>query len=221
VKLERRDGEAIISVRDEGIGIAPDMLPRVFELFTQATSALDRSQGGMGIGLTLVKGLAEMHTGRVEAHSDGLGRGSVFSVRLPALEVQSQPVVIASRSEPQPTRTLHVVLIEDSEDIRETLRTAFEDAGHRAEAAADGPSGLAMLLAGQPEVAVVDIGLPGIDGYEVARRARAELGSSIRLIALSGYGQPEDKRRALASGFDVHLTKPVDLDSLCRLIAEP
>jgi signal transduction histidine kinase/CheY-like chemotaxis protein len=217
VSLERAGDQALIKVRDEGIGIAKELLPRVFDIFLQAESALHRSQGGMGIGLTLVRTLAELHGGSVQASSKGLGLGSEFVVRLPVSASQPAAIPVAVVQD-KPSRSRSVVLIEDSDDIRETLREALVDAGHHATAAADGKAGLGMLLSIRPEVAVVDIGLPGLDGYEVARRARASLGAEIRLIALSGYGRPEDQRRALAAGFDAHLTKPVDLETLWRLI---
>ncbi len=220
ISLVQRGSEAILRVADDGIGIAPDVLPHVFNLFTQADAAIDRSKGGMGIGLTVVKGLIELHGGRVEALSAGLGKGSEFVVHLPVIEQPpppAQPREIAGQR-----RARHILVIEDGDDIRETLQEFLVFSGHRAEVAADGPAGLSLLVSSKPEIALVDIGLPGLDGYELARRARRALGNTVRLIALSGYGQPADKLKAHDAGFDDHLTKPVDLHVLLKLLdAQP
>jgi len=220
LRLAAPAGQAEVVVEDEGVGIAPDMLHRVFELFTQAESTLERAQGGMGIGLTLVKSLVELHGGTVEARSEGIGRGSRFVVRLPraqAAEAQPSPQPPAR---PAAARR-RVVLVEDNEDIRETSRELLEQLGCEVTTAKDGPSGLACLLSNKPDVALVDIGLPGIDGYEVGRAARGSLGDSIVLVALTGYGLPEDRRRARDAGFDSHLTKPVTIEALARALSLP
>jgi CheY-like chemotaxis protein len=203
-------GEVVVRVSDNGIGIAPELLPRVFDLFVQGPQALDRSRGGLGLGLTLVKRLAELHGGSVSASSAGEGQGSEFVVRLPALAeplpagpLQVQPPAIPNRR--------RVLIVEDSEDARESLRLLLELTGHLVETCGDGTTGLAKLRAFRPDVALIDLGLPGMDGYTLARRAREEPETSgIHLVALTGYGQAEDRQRARAAGFDVHLTKPVD-----------
>lgn len=206
-------GTAVVRVRDDGVGIAPDMLVHVFDMFTQVDQTFDRSRGGMGIGLTLVKSLVELHGGIVRAASAGLGKGSEFSVELQTVPGPDGQQLSSDGPVVGETAFRRIVLVEDSLDIRESFRTLLEQSGHEVNVAEDGIRGLREILARKPALAVVDLGLPGMDGYEVARQVRAALGTSIRLIALSGYGQPEDKRRALEAGFDTHLTKPVDLRS--------
>jgi two-component system, sensor histidine kinase len=200
-------GEAVLRVSDTGIGVEPDLLPLVFDLFVQGKQNPHRPTGGLGIGLTLVKRLAEMHGGRVVATSPGPGRGSTFEVRLPRV----LPTETATVSTPSAGRggVGRVLIIEDDVDSREMLRIVLELDGHEVHVASEGVAGLEMALALRPDVALVDIGLPGIDGYEVARRIRAS-GLTMRLVALSGYGQAEDRRRSREAGFDLHLVKPVD-----------
>jgi PAS domain S-box-containing protein len=214
----RRDGEqAVLAVRDTGIGIEAEMLESIFELFAQVSHSSARTTGGLGVGLTLVKRLAEMHGGTVQARSDGLSRGSEFEVRLPLL---SDEVRAPQRLEPaaEPGRR-RLLLVEDNPDIGETLRDLLQLLGHEVQLAGDGLRGVQLALASRPEVALVDIGLPGIDGYEVARRLRAtEAGRQILLVALTGYGRPEDRDRSIAAGFDAHLVKPVDPDELNALL---
>ena len=210
------DGEVVVRVKDTGVGIAPDVLPRVFELFVQAPEALDRAQGGLGIGLTLVQQIVALHGGRVVAKSDGPGRGTEMTVTLP--RVVAPVAGVAPRGGTDTTRRRRrVVVVEDSDDVREALTVFYGDLGHDVTTARDGPTGLAQILALEPDLAVVDIGLPGLDGFEVARRARAVVGSRVRLAAVTGYGQPGDRARTRAAGFDAHLTKPVrpvDLEAL-------
>jgi PAS domain S-box-containing protein len=215
-----RDGDtAVVRVRDEGIGIARDMLPRVFDLFAQAGRGLDRAYGGLGIGLTVVKQLVELHGGTVEARSDGPGFGSEFVVRLPALSVKSVDVS-ASLPTDVAQVSARVLLVEDNPDAAESLGMLLELLGHRVHAVHDGPGALAAVTAHRPEVMLIDIGLPGMDGYEVARRIRQlpEL-ARVTLIALTGYGRDTDKEQAIAAGFDYHLVKPVDPDALQALVA--
>jgi signal transduction histidine kinase/CheY-like chemotaxis protein len=209
-----------ISVHDDGVGIASDMLPRVFDLFAQAEATLDRAKGGMGIGLTLVKRLVELHDGEVAVRSAGLGLGSTFTLELPRVYATD-----ASPSlRPSPTLAAHasrkVLVVEDNDDSRELLTAMLRRAGHRVSDAADGLRGVDAALHGKPEVMFVDLGLPGLDGYGVARRVRRALGSRVLLVALTGYGQPEDRARSLDAGFDVHLTKPVDFAQLSRLLTD-
>lgn len=206
---------AHIAIQDEGIGIAPHMLSRVFDLFVQADGALARSQGGMGIGLTLARNLVELHGGHIAAESAGLGHGSTFEVTLPLLEdVTVEPVATPVTQAKQKAR--RILIVEDSDDLRDTMRIMLERAGHATTVVSDGNAGLESLIAATPDLAFIDLGLPGIDGYEVARRARERLGNAVTLVALSGYGRAEDKARAIAAGFDFHLTKPIDGETLLR-----
>ncbi len=215
----RREGEqAVVTVRDTGIGIEPEMLDNIFELFAQLDHSAARPSSGLGVGLTLVKRLAEMHGGTVQARSEGLSRGSEFEVRLPLLEEKAR--ALDPRHAAPPPGRKRLLLVEDNPDIGETLRDLLQLLGHRVELAADGLRGVQLALATRPDVALVDIGLPGIDGYEVARRLRAtDAGRQILLVALTGYGRPEDRERSLEAGFDAHLVKPVDPDDLNALLA--
>jgi PAS domain S-box-containing protein len=220
VTTERQGDEAVLRVRDTGKGIHADVLTSIFDLFVQEPQTLDRSRGGLGLGLTLVKRLVELHGGSVSAASAGAGRGSEFTVRLPARvtpgSVGSSPA--EAESAPPPPRR-RVLIVEDSADARESLRLLLELAGHVVETSEDGPSGLAKLQTFRPEIALIDLGLPGVDGYALARMARARPETrGIRLVALTGYGQAEDQRRALAAGFDLHVTKPVDVATLLSVL---
>jgi CheY-like chemotaxis protein/anti-sigma regulatory factor (Ser/Thr protein kinase) len=216
----RREGDrAVLQVADTGVGIPSHVIGRVFDLFVQGDRSIDRSQGGLGVGLTLVRRLVEMHGGVVEAASPGAGAGSVFTVRLPAL---ADPDPLPPARAPRPSQARRrVLVVEDNSDVREMLRAALELNGHDVHEAEDGPSGVAAARALRPEVVLVDIGLPGLDGYEVARQIRADgADDTLVLIALTGYGQPEDRRRAMDAGFDAHLVKPVDPPALAVLICE-
>lgn len=211
ISVRQVNGEAVLEVSDEGEGLAPEVIDRVFDLFAQGEHGIDRSKGGLGIGLALVKHLAEMHGGSAAAASAGHGRGAVFTVRVPAVErpdKHATPAAITvTEQRPGPRR---VLIIEDNDDARQMLHAALELGGHEVREARDGATGLAAAAEARPDVALVDIGLPDIDGYEVARRLRSDRANGrITLIALSGYGQPVDKQRATDAGFDVHLTKPV------------
>jgi PAS domain S-box-containing protein len=221
VTTERLGADAVLRVRDTGRGISPEVLARVFDLFVQEPQALDRTRGGLGLGLTLVKRLVELHGGSVAADSEGPGQGSEFIVRLPAL---ARPAAEEGREggagEPGVARPRRVLIVEDGADARESLRLLLEQSGHLVETADDGPSGLLKLAAFRPEVALIDIGLPGLDGYTLAEMARRQPETrDIRLVALTGYGQGDDRRRALAAGFDMHVTKPVDPATLYELLA--
>jgi len=219
------DGEAIVRVRDTGVGLSPEMLQTIFEPFAQVESSRQRSEGGLGLGLPLVRSLTELHGGRVEARSDGPGRGSEFVVRLPLLAEEGRmatfPKLVPPRSAPapEPIAGLNVLVVEDNEDGRESLRELLEIWGYQVSVAGNGPEGVEMAFSVRPEVALIDIGLPGLDGNEVARRIRSVLGADeISLIAMTGYGQPEDRRRALQAGFDCYLVKPVDPALLSQLL---
>jgi PAS domain S-box-containing protein len=216
-------GEAVLRVRDSGVGIPADMLARVFDLFTQVDRGLDRAQGGLGIGLTLVKSLAEMHGGRVSAHSDGPGRGSEFVVRLP-LAGCAPAVAGLGRDGPHPAAPKppprRVLVVDDNVDAAESMALLLRAVGHEVRTAYDGLVALREAEALRPEVVLLDIGLPRLDGYEVARRLRQQEGGQEALvIALTGYGQEEDRRRAAAAGFDVHLVKPPDPGAVQQLVA--
>jgi two-component system, sensor histidine kinase len=206
---------AVLSIVDTGVGIAPDLMPRVFELFAQGAQGPDRVHGGLGVGLALVRRLTELHSGTVTAHSDGVGKGSTFVVRLPRATVPSvsadvQPGAGAAAGG---ARAYRILIVEDNADARESLRIILESAGHEILEAGDGETGVEYALKLEPSVALIDIGLPGIDGCEVARRIRA-IKNGIRLIALTGYGREDDRKRSRQAGFDAHLVKPVVVQNL-------
>jgi CheY-like chemotaxis protein len=211
----------VIRVRDDGEGIAPELLPRIFDLFVQGHPPGARASGGLGIGLAIVRSLASLHGGRVEAHSEGLGKGAEFVVRLPAAEV-SQPAAVqpAAYGAGRGESGVRVLLVEDNLDAAESMMMLLEVFGHSARVAPDGAQALEQACADPPGLMLVDIGLPGIDGYEVARRVRAtpEL-RDVALIALTGFGRDQDRHLALAAGFDHHLTKPVDPEALRKVLA--
>ncbi|MDC0721276.1 hybrid sensor histidine kinase/response regulator [Nannocystis bainbridge] len=223
VRLESERGHAVVRVRDSGIGIPQEMLGEVFDLFTQVHRSLDRSQGGLGIGLALVKRLVTIHGGQVEAHSDGAGLGSEFVIRLPQGE--------SERAAPEPPRadkagssgpSLRVLVIDDNRDAAELLAALLGMLGHKVETAGDGPSGIAAALSFLPQLVLCDIGLPLLDGYGVVAdlRHRPEFAAT-RFIALTGYGRAEDRQRSQASGFHAHLIKPVGLAKLKSLLRPP
>ena len=218
--VTRVDGEdTVLTVRDTGVGIGADLLPHVFDVFVQGTSSIDRSQGGLGIGLALVRRLVELHGGTVSALSDGPGAGSTFMIRLPRIAAQdhSAPEQSLAENGGKPS----VLLIEDNDDGREMMAMMLTPPGYAVRHAAEGVLGVDLAAASVRDVALVDIGLPGIDGYEVARRLRAtQQTQNIRLIALTGYGQAEDHRRVMEAGFDVHLVKPVQMDALIDAISQ-
>jgi CheY-like chemotaxis protein len=211
--------DAVLRVRDTGVGIPQDMLPRIFDLFVQANQTLDRSEGGLGLGLTLVRRLVELHGGSVSASSAGPNGGSEFVVRLPRIsDTTATPRPVGPESLPPPAR--HILIIEDNRDFRNALRMLLELWGHRVEEAANGGRGLEIVRASRPEIVLVDLGLPDIDGHAVARSARsAPGGDAILLVAITGYGQPEDRRRAKEAGFDAHLTKPIDARELAEVLS--
>ena len=217
VTPEGRD--AVLSIRDSGVGIAPEFLPRVFDIFVQGDHSLDRSKGGLGIGLTLVRRLVEQHGGSVAVASEGTGKGSTFTVRLPAIARPVETRVPAPA--PRPTAARRVLVIEDNDDSRQMLRELIRLLGHEVYEAVDGVTGVSSALTLEPDLALVDIGLPGIDGYEVARRLREHPGGRrLLLVALTGYGLPEDRERSRSAGFDLHLVKPVDPARLAELLAD-
>lgn len=216
VSLQQVGQVAEMRVRDTGIGIERQMLEHIFDLFWQGQSSPGRSTGGLGIGLTLVRRLVELHDGTVEAVSDGLGCGSEFIVRLPVTKAS----VYDEAETPAPIHVAshRVLLIEDNADARDMARLGLELLGQTVSTASNGKTGVEMALADPPDAVIVDIGLPGLDGYEVGRRLREALGDRIRLVALTGYSQPEDRRRVREAGFDVHLVKPVVPPDILRAI---
>ena len=211
--------EAVIRVRDTGVGIAPELLPRVFDLFTQAERSLDRAQGGLGIGLALVQRLVEMHRGKVEAFS-AMGQGSEFVVRLPILGTPIPLPPIVQASAPTAGGALRILVVDDNVDSAESLAMLLQTVGHEVQTAHDGPTGLTAALGFRPDAVLLDIGLPKMDGYEVARKIRlAPRLAATPLIALTGYGQESDRQRSREAGFDHHLVKPVDFEKLLRILA--
>ncbi len=215
VTARREDSELAVYVRDDGAGIAPDMLPRVFDMFVQEKQMLDRSAGGLGLGLTIVRSLVELHGGTVSVTSPGLGLGSEFVVRLPYAPGATSPGVAKSSNPPAASQTLaaRVLVVDDNMDAAEMLSLALEMSGYVTRVAHDGPEALRAADEFSPQLAVLDIGLPVMDGYEVARRLKTRF-PKLPLVALTGYGQVDDARRAREAGFDEHLVKPVDLDRL-------
>ena len=220
----REGGWIELRVVDDGVGIEPAMLPRIFDLFAQADRSLERTQGGLGIGLTLVRRLAEMHDGSVEARSDGDGLGAEFVVRFPSIARDADSP--QAPSEPPrsgtPDRPLRVLVVDDNRHAAETLAMLLKAWGHEPIVAFDGPTGLESALTSRPDAVLLDIGLPLMDGYSVARALRGSDGIApeLLLVAMTGYGQEQDRRRALDGGFDHHMVKPIDLDFLERLLAE-
>lgn len=218
VTVRRERDEAVLCVADDGTGISSALLPSVFDLFVQGDRTLDNRSGGLGVGLTLVRRLVELHGGRVEAASQGSGRGSVFTVRLPAMsdapqarERSAETLAVAARK--------RILVIEDNADNREMMRILLETSGHEVHEAADGVTGVELAVQLEADAVLIDIGLPGIDGYEVARQIRSKLRGRSRLIALSGYGQPKDRQRAFEAGFDEHVLKPVDPERLQSILS--
>jgi signal transduction histidine kinase len=209
ITVARENEMAVVRIRDTGIGLAPDNLQLVFELFAQVEQSLARSQGGLGLGLKLVKELVELHGGKVEARSEGLGKGSEFIVRLPALKASEPAVVSEIPTAAAVSSPKRILVVDDNPDNRETMEMLLTMQGHSVELAADGEEAVEKALEGRHDVAFVDIGLPKLSGYEVATEIRRRGGDHIVLIAVSGYGQAEDKRKALEAGFNAHLTKPV------------
>jgi PAS domain S-box-containing protein len=221
VALRADADTAVVSVRDYGVGISAELLPRVFDLFVQGENSLARSQGGLGIGLTLVKRLVEMHGGSVAARSKGLGQGSEFEVRLPLARGPATAATQQLSTQPKHTasRRARLLVVDDNVDAAETIAKILRLSGYEAHCAYDGPSALAAVRAAKPDVVVLDIGLPGMDGYAVARELRAQPAfRRTPLIAVTGYGQENDRQRSLQAGFDEHFTKPVDPEALQEFI---
>jgi CheY-like chemotaxis protein len=212
--------QAVLAVRDSGIGIDPDLLPRLFEPFAQADRSLDRSKGGLGLGLALVKGLAELHGGEAHAASGGPGQGAEFVVRLP---MQPEPAALTGVPEAptQAGKRLRVLVVEDNRDAADMLRLLLEINGYDAAVAYSGPGGVEAAKSWRPDVVLCDIGLPGLDGYGVVRELRQDPATAhARVIAVTGYGSDEDRRKSGEAGFDAHLVKPADPARLQELLAD-
>jgi signal transduction histidine kinase len=219
VSVATEAGEALIRVIDNGVGMAPDTVARLFQPFMQADQSLDRSKGGLGLGLALIKGLVEMHGGSIQAQSDGLGKGAAFVIRLPLDTGAGSERTALHASGPQVCR--RVLIIEDNLDAAESLREVLEIGKHEVEVAHSGPDGIEKLRSFRPDVVFCDIGLPGMDGYDLARAVRQDpMLQSTLLVALSGYALPEDLERAAEAGFQHHLAKPPSVDALERVLSE-
>jgi CheY-like chemotaxis protein len=220
VDVGASDQYVTIRVQDQGVGISQEVMPYVFDLFTQANHTVSRTQGGLGIGLTLVRHLVALHGGRVEVHSPGAGRGSEFLVHLPRQLAPAQVEMQRPQARPAETKkTLRVLIVDDNEDAVETLALLLQLEGYTVGTAFDGASALVEAARFGPEVVLLDIGMPGMDGYECVREFRKrEATKSIPIVALTGYGQPEDRARAVEAGFSDHLTKPVDPDVLSAML---
>ena len=223
VKLARTGNEAVFRVADSGVGIAPDMMTRIWEMFAQVDASSDRARHGLGIGLALAKKLVHLHGGEIHASSEGLGKGSTFIVRIPLMDAAAQADESAAVDNNQPVLAAaawRILVVDDNTDAAESMAILLGVYGHTVEIAYDGPSALQMVQSFKPDLVFLDIGLPGMNGYEVARRIRDELRMShVKLIALSGYGTENDQLRSKESGFDRHLVKPVDPRTLPGIIA--
>jgi len=224
IAIDARVVGAFIEIRvsDTGMGIPAELLPRVFDLFQQGERTLDRSQGGLGIGLTLVKGLVEMHGGQLEAHSAGAGLGSTFTIRLPVLSsVSAKPGQTLPNASPA-AASCRVLVVDDDPAVADSMVMLLEVVGHDVRAAASGEAALELARSFRPQVVLLDIGLQGMDGYEVARRLRSEqaVDEALCLMAVTGYGHEDARARCEAAGFDRHLVKPVHPGTLCKLLAE-
>ena len=221
VRTERRGDHAAIVVSDSGVGIARERLGTIFELFSQAENAIGRSQGGMGIGLNIVRTLVSMHGGSVKVKSDGIDQGSTFTAMLPLSSEHEVAPVRKARADADadiavvPSR--RIVIVDDNADIRDLLQIKLKKLGHAVETAGDGDAGLKQITESHPDIAIIDIGMPGMDGYEVAKRVREDVEGEILLIALTGFGQADDRERAAAAGFDEHLTKPIRVEELQQI----
>jgi CheY-like chemotaxis protein/two-component sensor histidine kinase len=219
VDASQDDGELTIRIADNGVGIKEDLLPHIFDLFVQGDQSLDRTQGGLGIGLTLVRQLVEMHGGRVEAHSEGPDKGSEFVVHLPVMPAERRPQDNAPQAKPKAATKRRILIVDDNLDFAASMKLLLQTQHHEVEIAQDGLAAIETAKAFNPDIVLLDLGLPGLNGYETAQRLRAmqEL-RDVRLIAVSGYAQEEDRQRSQRAGFDTHLKKPVDFHHILEVI---
>jgi two-component system CheB/CheR fusion protein len=219
--LEKQGRVGRIRVKDNGVGLEPEQIESLFEMFAQKDATLDRSGGGMGLGLHLVRKLVDFHSGRVLGRSEGLGKGSEFIVELPlSTRRPSGPQPVPSSRPAARSKIKRIVVVEDIDDARKMLVALLEADNYQVYSAADGEAGLQMILREKPDLAIVDIGLPKLDGYEVARRVRIQIPSSeTRLVALTGYGQDSDHENVMRAGFDTHLVKPLNHTRLEKILA--
>jgi CheY-like chemotaxis protein len=218
LRAESQGSEVVVTIRDNGVGIPADKLSGIFEMFTQVDQSLERSQGGLGIGLNLAKRLVELHGGTVAAQSEGAGKGSQFTVRLPIV-VADPPVDVASQPIGRAEATQRILIVDDNRDSAASLAMLLDLAGYETFLAHDGLEAVAAAERFRPDVILLDLGLPKLNGFDAARRIRNEVwGKTMRLIALTGWGQEDDRRRSSESGFDAHIVKPVDLGALMSLL---
>ncbi len=221
VIASREQDEIVVKVRDNGVGVAPEILPRIFDLFAQGDRTVARSEGGLGIGLTIVRQLLELHGGSVTAKSEGPGHGSEFTLRLPALTGSVAAPSTSGALPPTARGSSRVLVVDDNDDMAAGLAKLLRLLGHDVQTAADGRTAIDMALAFRPEIVLLDIGLPGMDGYEVIRRLRKDdCCRDALFIAITGYGQDEDLRRSKEAGFDHHMVKPIDYEALMMVIAQ-
>jgi CheY-like chemotaxis protein len=224
ISAQRSGHEVVVSVRDDGVGIAPEMQPRVFETFFQARQERDRAKGGLGLGLALVKSLTELHGGSVGVESPGTGHGSTFTARLPlaAEAIASEhPALVAEEAiRTTPAGGLRILVVDDNVDAAESIAEVLQLLGNQVRVAHDGIEALRLARESAPDLALLDIGLPVIDGYELAQRLRSEH-PALRLVAVSGYGQDSDRAAAFRAGFSRHLVKPVSLQEIESVVSEP
>ena len=214
-------GEApVVRVIDSGIGISPDQMSRIFEMFAQVDQSLERGQGGLGVGLALTRTLVELHGGTVEAKSAGLGKGSEFIVRIPALSAESEQVQSLEGITATAQKPRRVLIADDNVDSATVLAILLRASGHEVQTVHDGMAALESSQSFRPDLVILDIGMPILNGYDVARRIRSRCDSHMTLVAITGWGQEQDKRRAREAGFDHHLTKPVDVTTLEKILAE-
>ena len=218
---ERQGSDVVVSVKDTGIGIDADQLPRIFELFTQVDRSLEKSQGGLGIGLSLVRRLVELHNGRIEARSEGPGKGSEFIVRLPVVNGVSRPQAAGGEEDQTIVKSsLRILIVDDNRDGADSLAMMLRVMGNDTRTAYDGQEGVDVAEELRPDVLLLDIGLPKLNGYEACRRIREQpWGKGVTLIAVTGWGQDEDRRRSQEAGFDHHMVKPVDPQALMKMLS--
>jgi len=220
LKLGREGSDAVIRVQDQGIGISPDQMPRIFDMFTQVDHSLDHGQGGLGVGLSLSRQLVNLHGGSLEANSEGLGKGSEFIVRIPLAVVSPSEAVKPSSPDRAQLRRHRILVADDNQDSAVVLAHFLATEGHEVQTVYNGVKAIEAVKNLRPEVAILDIGMPGLNGYDTAQQIRSEFGKRIVLIAVTGWGQEEDKKRSREAGFDYHLTKPIDVSTLEKILAQ-